>query len=135
MCLSVKCAATEQRLSAGTSQLPSHSGKVNDFPPCANFLSVSPPDTLKEFSIARSLAALQGQVDLMAFQSASICPAGGAVIMNARIVLLSFSSSSSSSRKDFACFAYSSHVPVSLPLPRLVSPQVARVAVRFLTVS
>lgn len=91
-CLAVKCVVSgaEQQLSARMSQLTSHSTKVNEFPPCADFPFVSLRcHTEGIFNCA--LAVLQGQVDLMASQSASICPGGGGGISNSRRVLLSFS--------------------------------------------
>lgn len=93
-CLAVKCVVSgaEQQLSARMSQLRSHSGKVNEFPPCADFPFVSLRcHTEGIFNCA--LAVLQGQVDLMASPSASICPGGGGGggIRNSRSVLLSFS--------------------------------------------
>lgn len=78
----------EQWLSAWTNQLTSHSRKVNEFPPCADFPFVSLRwHTEGIFNCA--LAVLQGQVDLMAFQSASICPGGGGGLLNSHSVLLS----------------------------------------------
>lgn len=75
VCLSVKyvVSSIEQWLSSWMNQLASHWRKVNEFPVCADFPFVSLPwHTEGIFNCA--LAVLQGQVDLMAFQSASICP-------------------------------------------------------------
>lgn len=117
ICLS---SSTEEWLSSWMDQLASHWRKVNEFPACADVPFVSLPwHTEGIFNCA--LAVLQGQVDLMAFQSASICPEQLWIHVACCWVWIK---GVEERLKLSQVFFYSLCVPVSLSLPCL-SPCVA----------